>query len=131
MQKSITGDSHAQLVLPMNYPGMHIDPLNPELESDLDASGIIHLDLNVTQHDNRRNHLTCDVELDCKSVNVLVDSGNQGSFISERQASTKSTTKITSNPSLKIRSVTGDPIEFHYLLMTAHGHKSVLCTHHT
>jgi hypothetical protein len=48
------------------------DPLNQELESDFDAPGIIHIDLNAVQHENRRNLLIFVVELDGNPVNALV-----------------------------------------------------------
>jgi hypothetical protein len=53
--------------------------LNQEPESDLDAPGIIHVDLNVAEQDNRRKLFA--VEVDGKLVNELIDSGAQGCFI--------------------------------------------------
>jgi len=45
------------------YPGRPPLPLDPDFDSDLDARGIIHLDLNVNQHENRRKLL----DLRCRS----------------------------------------------------------------
>ena len=80
------------------------EPLNQEIQSDLDAQRIIHLEMNVAQHDNKGNLLTFAVKLDDFN--------------------------ITSSPPLKIRSVTGQItsclIELHDHLMNADGYTSVL-----
>lgn len=95
--------------------------MNRYLESDLDAPRIIYLVLNLAQHDNQENHLSLPVEVAGKPFYVLVDSGVQGFFISERLL-------LKHSPNLEptlADTLSTCLIELHDVLMDANGHITV------